>query len=264
MQTRIAALLFTLFACTRMRLIETEINELKLVVLEMAEHVQLQMELLTKALHQMDTMTLDKIRKKEKEIDAFDTNIDRRCARIMALYQPVANDLRFVFSAVKINGYLEQIGDLVNYVARKTMKFEEPLDPALLEELKLRDMLIQSNEILGLALNAFFTENPGLARSVFPLDDAVDEQHRQNYITLARYCQLNPENAATYIQLALNQKNIEKMADLGVAIAEEALFNTDAVIYRHSDIKSAHRREQVPGPQSDTMGGAAMPANYSE
>lgn len=232
-----------------MRLIESEINQLKHFTLEMAELVQLQFDYLVQAVQHKDPVLAEKIKKKEQEIDAFDNRIDRRCARILALYQPVANDLRFVFSVVKINGYLEQMGDLINYISRKTLKFEEEISADLIQELRLMQMLECTRKIISGAVSAFFQEDTERTRAIFPMDDAVDEIHKASFEIIARHIEANPARVRTLMQLLINIKSVEKIADLGVNIAEEALFNTEAVVVKHSEVKNAHRN---PTPKPET------------
>jgi phosphate transport system protein len=229
-----------------MRLIESEINSLKNSALDMAGLVQIQFEYLIEAVHTHDPIWIERIRKKEQEIDAFDNKIDRRCARVLALYQPVANDLRFVFSVLKVNGYLEQMGDLVNYIGRKMLKYSLPFDENFRQELRLREMLVRTSEMLTVSLDSFFTENPDLARQVFPMDDLVDDIHRASFDTIVRRIQAEPHNADTLLQLAFSIRNIEKIADLCVCVAEETIFHTEAEVYKHTDMKNAHRRQDNP------------------
>jgi phosphate transport system protein len=161
----------------------------------------------------------------------------------------VANDLRFVFSVVKINGYLEQMGDLINYISRKTLKFDEPISPELMQELRLMEMLENTRQIIAGAVSAFFMEDTERTRAIFPMDDVVDEIHKASFEIIARHIEAKPSRVRTLMQLLINIKSIEKIADLAVNIAEEAVFNTEAVVVKHSELKNAHRHTaQEPAP----------------
>jgi len=224
-----------------MRLIESEITSLKHMMLDMAELVQRQFDQLAEAMTEHDEHLFHRIRRKETEIDLFDNKVERRCARILALYQPVANDLRFVFTVMKINASLEQIGDNINYIARKTLQFPQPMTDAFVQSLRLQEMLSQTGHMLTTALTAFFSEDTQLARRVFPMDDLVDEIHHQDIALITERMQAQPKDAPSLVQLLFVVKNIEKIADYAVSIAEEAIYFTEAEVYRHTNLKRAHR-----------------------
>lgn len=219
-----------------MRLIEGEIDKLKIKIFDMAELVQLQFDLLAQAMHHPDPKLASKIKQKEQEIDSFDNKIDKRCARILALYHPVADDLRFVFSTLKVNSMLEQIGDLINFTARKAIALSEPIDPDFLEELHQLEMVKQTNEILTTSLNAFFTRNTELARSVFDMDDRVDELYHRAFDKISERLEANPAHARDYLNLCMIFKTMEKIADFGIDISKETIFMIDAVVYKHRQL----------------------------
>jgi phosphate transport system protein len=231
-----------------MRLIEAEIRELKHKVLDMAELVLLQLEDVIHAVHHYDVDTARKIRKNEKKVDKYDIKIDRRCERILALYQPVANDLRFVTSVLKINAFLEQIGDIINGIARKLMEIGHDLDIELLTRLRLQDMTQLTRKIVNESLMAFFRENLNQAKSVFIQDDEIDTIHRDAFNIITERIQQNPAQTAELIQLLLIIKSLEKIADFAVCIAEEAIFHVEGIMYRHNELKFLYR--DVGGEQS--------------
>jgi len=228
-----------------MRLIEAEIRDLKTKVLDMANLVQVQLENCNVALANLDYELAQKIQKKEKKVDKYDTKIDKRCERIIALYQPVANDLRFVFSVMKINSYLEQIGDSINGIARKIQEIKAPFDEAFLKELRLMEMFVHTKEILKDALTSYFKEDASLAKNVFPKDDVIDEIHRNGFKKIVEAIQKNPTYTYECIQLLLTIKNLEKVADFSVSIAEEAIFHSEGVVYRHTGLKYAYKQEEA-------------------
>ncbi|MCS6905522.1 MAG: phosphate signaling complex protein PhoU [Bacteroidia bacterium] len=228
-----------------MRLIEGEIQTLKGKVLDMAELVLKQLDKVIEAVVSLDYDLAEKIRRKDKKVNKFDTKIDKSCERIIALYQPVANDLRFIFSVLKINAYLEQIGDIINSIARKILEIREQYESNLLEELKIPTMFELTKQILKDALSGFFNGSQEIAKSVFPKDDAIDDIHRQvNTLILAKL-QQKPERANEYLQLLLIVKNLEKIADFAVCIAEEALFHMEGVFYKHSKLKYAYKDQSI-------------------
>lgn len=225
------------------RIIEGDIRELKHQVLDMAELILMQLGAVTEAITYLDHKLAEKVRRKEKKVDKYDISIDKKCERIIALYQPVANDLRFVFTVVKINSALEQTGDLIAGIARKIFEIRDQFDPALIEELRLKEMMELTREIVAQSLNAFFRENVESSKEVFAKDDAIDDIHRAAFGILVHRIQQRPEKTAEYIQLHLIMKSLEKIADFAVSIAEESIFQQEGVVYKHSSMKRAHREE---------------------
>lgn len=223
------------------RLIENEIKELRGKVLDMAELVLLQLDNVTIAISTRDYKLAMKVRRNEQFIDNYDTNIDERCESILALHQPVANDLRFVFSVLKINAYLEQIGDIINGIARKMFDIRLEFSPELLERLQLARMMELTRGILTQSLMAFFKEQIEQARDVFERDDAIDEIHRSAFDIIVERIQEHPEKAGEYMQLHLIIKSLEKIADFAVCIAEEGLFHLEGKVYKHSALKFAYK-----------------------
>ncbi len=225
-----------------MRIIESEMRDLKHKVLDMAELVLYQFEEVTLALNQLDYDLARKVRLQEKRIDLFDVNIDESCERIIALYQPLAGDLRFVFSVLKINAYLEQVGDLISGIARKLLEVRHNFDPEFLAQLELARLIEQTRVILSEALAAFFRENPELARGLSSRDDLIDRIHRDSFDIIIRYIQRQPDKASEYMQLYLIIKSFEKIADFAVGIAHEAIFHVEGEVTRHNDLNAYYEQ----------------------
>jgi phosphate transport system protein len=225
-----------------MRIIENEIRDLRNNVLDMAELVLLQFDLISVAIKELDYEIVKVVRNKEKNIDKFDVKIDRDCERIIALYQPLAKDLRFVFSVLKINAYLEQIGDIINGIARKILDIKLPHDPQFLVQIQLDTMLNLCRNLVAEALSAFFNENGFLARTIFEKDDAIDTIHREAFPLITEQIVAHPQRTSDYIQLHLIIKSVEKIADFAVSIAEEAIFHHEGVMFKHSEMKASYKQ----------------------
>lgn len=226
------------------RLIETEIQDLKVKVLDMSELVRVQLEHCGQALTALDYEMAKRILKKEKDVDKYDNKIQKRCERIIALYQPVANDLRFVFSVLKINQYLEQVGDSLSGIAFRILDIRKPFDAALIEQLRIAEMLEACKAILYEALRSYFRENVDQAKTIFQKDDLIDDIHEKAFPIIVAAIQKNPAQTAELMELFQIIRNLEKIGDYSVAIAEESLFYTEGVVYRHSELKHAHKQPE--------------------
>jgi phosphate transport system protein len=223
------------------RLIETEIRELKHKILDMSELVQLQLEKCCLALQDMNHDPIRRILKKEKDVDKYDNKIQKRCERIIALYQPVANDLRFVFSVLKINLYLESIGDSISSIAYRLQSISSPFDATLLGKLCFLEMLELTKAILRDSLQAFFNEDVEASKAVFPKDDRIDEINNRAVPIVVDQITTDVGRIMDYLSLLQIIKNLEEIGDNSIAISEEALFHTEGVVYRHTELKYAYK-----------------------
>ncbi|MCS7073169.1 MAG: phosphate signaling complex protein PhoU [Bacteroidia bacterium] len=218
-----------------MRIIESEFLELRRKVLDMAELVESQLEICGEVLSTFDKKKAEIIRKKEKKVDKFDIKIDKRCERIIALYQPVANDLRYVFSTMRVNMNLESIGDNINGIARKMLELNAPINSSIIERLEVPRMIDLTKKILSNSIRAFLKEDIELSRAVFQEDDAIDCINRKAFLIVTEEIQNNPNQTADLVQFLLMIKHLEKIADACVGICEEVLFFKEGTIYRHHD-----------------------------
>ena len=138
-------------------------------------------------------LTLDKelaqqVIVRERRVNAFELKIDSDVEDVIALYNPVAIDLRFVLAMLKINTNLERLGDFAEGIARFVVKSEEPvLDEELLKRLRLEEMQKQVLSMLEVAKRALNEESLELATSVFAKDNLLDEINAEATAVLAEY-----------------------------------------------------------------------------
>ena len=120
--------------------IEEEVQQLKEAINDMAELTISQMKKAKDAYLANDSELAQEIIHNEKRVNAIELSIDRDCENIFALLNPVASDLRFVISALKINSDLERIGDYADGIADYVVDLTEKLDPSLVKETKIEEM----------------------------------------------------------------------------------------------------------------------------
>jgi phosphate transport system protein len=215
-----------------MEYIENEINLLRFKVLDMAELVQSQFERCIQSLKDTDYVTAANIIRKEKKIDKIDKKIDRRCERLIALYQPVANDLRFIFSVIKINNNLENIGDNLNAIAEIILKLSEPFSKEVLEKVKLFEMMELALNQYSDVINAFIRKENETARELIPNDNEIDEIKHSSVRVLIQMIKENPQETETYIHLISILNRVEKIGDYAENIAKEIVFSVEGKIYK--------------------------------
>src|SRR5215831_2957954 len=120
--------------------LDIELDRLKSEIKEMGLLVQYQLRKSIEAITQLDKGLAREVIFQERRVNAEELKIDRDCENIMALFNPVAIDLRLVFATFKINSHLERIGDNAKGISRYVLEMEKPYDPKLLADLNLTKM----------------------------------------------------------------------------------------------------------------------------
>ena len=115
----------------------------------------------------------------DKRVNAMDLKVDRECENILALYMPVATDLRFVLAAIKICSNLEQIGDHAQQIAKSTMKIIKKADFPLSRNFKILKMFDTAMSMLVDAYEAMENNDSSLARKIFKKDDFINDANKQ-------------------------------------------------------------------------------------
>ena len=171
----------------------------------------------------------------ERRVNAFELKIDSDVEDIIALYNPVAIDLRFVLAMLKINNDLERLGDFAEGISRFTLHADEPvMDVELMEKLRLKEMVSQVLSMLELAKRALQEESQELAVSVFAKDNLLDEINAEAPAILAEYIAQHPESAHYCLDLISVFRKLERSGDHITNIAEEIVFFIDAKVLKHS------------------------------
>ena len=173
----------------------------------------------------------------DHKIDMMEVQLEEDCLKLLALYQPVATDLRFIVSVLKINNDLERVGDLAVNIAKRT-RF---LIKADIKNLPFDFEKITSltKFMLRASLDAFIRLDSKLAEEVCKTDDEVDALHKNTYKNVAKKIQENPQQADILIHCLSISRHLERIADYATNIAEDVIYLTDGKIVRHEQGASA-------------------------
>lgn len=216
------------------KFIESELVLLKKEIDEMWTLVYNQLDRAGEAVLTLDKELAQQVMVRERRVNAFELKIDSDVEDIIALYNPVAIDLRFVLAMLKINTNLERLGDFAEGLARFVMRCNEPvLDAELVSRLRLAEMQAEVLSMLELAKRALDEESIDLATSVFSKDNLVDDINAQATGILANYVKEHPEAALTYVDLVSVFRKLERSGDHITNIAEEIVFFVDAKVLKH-------------------------------
>lgn len=213
--------------------LEREIQKLKRKLLSLSALIDEQLQLAVRAVIDRDEELAREVRERDEEVDRLEVEVEEDCLKILALHQPVAIDLRFIISVLKINNDLERIGDLAVNISRKTLAFEG----LLLVELpfELQDMSRKVQAMLSDAIDTLINFDAGLGAEVCARDNEVDAMKRTVRREVERVVCEHPEQAKSLLRLAAVTRNLERTADLATNIAEDAIYMIDGKIVRHKD-----------------------------
>lgn len=210
---------------------ETEIEELKTTIIKMASLVDDQVENSTGYMEDVNTELYKFVKNKDIEVDAYDNLIMAQCENLLALYQPVAGDLRFILTAIKIDSQLERCGDIAVNIIQRVKKLDKFGN--LLRDLKILEMGKTAREMVRDAITSFVNRDTELANSVIDKDDTVDKYNKTIFKALTEKMQEDPQSITACAHLIVLCKQFERLADHATNIAEDVIFLVEAEIISH-------------------------------
>jgi phosphate transport system protein len=208
--------------------LKNEINEMWCLVLSQLEKVK-------QAFLSNDIELAREVASREKRVNSFELKIDSDCENYIALYNPVAIDLRLVLSLIKISITLERIADFADGIAKYII--EESADPEsddLKEELQVETMFDAVIEMLSDSYVALDSENTRLSGKILAKDETVDEIYRNAIKILAEAIRSKKIEAENGLKTMLVIRKIERIGDHCSNIVEEIVFYIDAKVLKHS------------------------------
>jgi phosphate transport system protein len=211
--------------------LQREIANLKKHLLSLCALVEEQVHASVAALLDRDTKAAVEIERRDAEIDEREVEVEEECLKTLALYQPVAVDLRLVVAALKINNDLERIGDLAVNVARKAGAFAN--EPPMEIPFDIEGMSAKAERMLRQSVDALVNGDATLARQVCLQDDEVDRIKHQSRVEAEEMIRQNPEQTRALMRLLAVTRNLERIADCATNIAEDAIYLIEGRIVRH-------------------------------
>lgn len=213
---------------------QNQINLLNQKLLRLGSFVEESLDRAIRALLNRDIELASQVMKEDKKIDDLEIEIEEECLKILALYQPVANDLRFLVAMLKINNDLERMGDHAANIAKRArfLSKRDPLDwPPGLEE---QTVLVRS--MVNNSLDALLRSDEQLARQVCKDDDRVDAAKRAIISSLRELIRQQPEHTDIWLKMMDVPRHLERVADLATNMAEDIIYYCQGVIVRHGKI----------------------------
>ncbi|MFI5221830.1 MAG: phosphate signaling complex protein PhoU [Bacteroidia bacterium] len=217
--------------------LEEEIKILKSEVSIMFALVHAQMEKAFRSLADFDKDLAHEVLVTENRVNAHELKIDYDCENFLALYQPVAIDLRYILAVLKINSNLERTGDIAEGVARFLVETEKQFDKELLDNSGITKMFEIALNMLDDIEDAFNDEDTAAARSIFKQDDTLDKIYMRSQKIITEYIRQHPENLEQALYILRTVQKLERVGDHAKNIAEEIIFYLEAKVIKHSEKK---------------------------
>ena len=208
-----------------------ELEELQSKLLEMGGLVEAAIHNSVLALVDRDEDKAKEVMWNEALVNQKEIEIDELATRMLALFQPMARDLRFITAVIKINNDLERMGDLaVNITERALTLMREPAVKPLIDIPRIADL---AESMVHRALDAFARHDAEMARDVLLSDDAVDRLRDAVYDELLTFMQEERSTINRAVSLMFIAQNLERIADHSTNIAEDVLFAVKGIDVRH-------------------------------
>lgn len=208
-----------------------EIRNLKESLVAMADEVGLMLASAMRAFSEPQAGAVEALEAHDRAVNRLENAHDTKCLRILALYQPEADDLRTVFMALKINGDLERIADHALNVAERAEAAKGDVPPVHRARLDRMGALAQG--MLSDSITAFVAKDSALAKNIIARDDEADDLLKATVVDILQAGGAGGREMETALAVVLAAKELERVADLCTNIAEDVVFMAEGTILKH-------------------------------
>ena len=192
-----------------------------------------QLEKAIEAFVSHDSDLSEEVIHRENRVNAMDIKIEKDCEKFLALFTPVAVDLRFIMATLKINSDLERIGDHAFNIASYVVEEDNPIPSSLFEAVEFEKMFNTTKTMMEDITVAFDETDVKIARKVFKKDKILDKINIKSFKILEAEIKKDPTIIKEALFLFSVIKKLERVGDLIKNIAEEIIFYSDAEILKH-------------------------------
>jgi phosphate transport system protein len=209
-----------------------ELEGLKQTLLAMGGLVEDQIRRAMRALLERDDVIAQDVIERDRQVNAYDVEVDEQCVNLLALHQPAAGDLRFITTAMKIVTDLERIGDQAVNIAQRALELNR--EPQLKPYIDLPRMADRAQRMVKESLDAFVAGDTALARQVCAEDAEVDALKEQIFRELLTFMMEDPRTVSRAIRVILISRFMERVADHATNIAEMVIYLVEGKMVRHT------------------------------
>lgn len=213
--------------------LEKELERLKKLIYSLAARVDENLELAVKSFQESDLKLAQKVIDDDSLIDELEIEVEEECLKALALYQPVAIDLRFIIAVMKMTSDLERIGDLAADIAKNGMYINQASKPRV--PLDLHQMSYLAKTIVRKSIDALINIDSYQAREVIKDDLEIDAMKAEMKDEIVEAIKRDPEHAASLMTLLAITHRLERIGDHASNIAEDVIYMVEADIVRHQN-----------------------------
>jgi phosphate transport system protein len=213
--------------------LQRQIDRLKKLILALGATVEEQLQMAVKAVVKRDAALARQAINADDRIDAMELDVEEECLHTLALYQPVAFDLRYVVAVMKMNNDLERIGDLAVNVAEQAEFLSQSPEAGVVMPDFLSETAEKAQSMLKRSLDALVNIDPDLAQTVRVTDDEVDALHKRMHQVVEESMHTRPHETPRLIHYLSVSRYLERVADHAVNIAEDVIYMAQGQMLRH-------------------------------
>lgn len=216
-----------------------QLDALKQQLIDMSQHAEQLIELSVEALVQRDADKAQAVITGDHVVDALEINVEQAAIALLALQQPLARDLRYIISAIKVSGDLERVGDHGVNIAESALRLAR-MKSSIAPSREIQEMARRAQDMLRDALDAYVRADGSLGRAVCRADDEVDTLHDSVFAILLAQMTESPASAQEALELLLVSRNLERVADLATNIGEDAVYLAEGKQIKHHHGEGEH------------------------
>jgi phosphate transport system protein len=211
--------------------LEKELDRLRKLIYTLGARVDESLELAVKSFQDNDEELANKVIEGDHQIDDMEVEVEEECLKALALYQPVAIDLRFIIAVMKMNNDLERIGDLAADIAKNGIYINQAAKPKI--PLDLYQMTYLAKAIVRKSLDSLLNIDAYLAREVLKDDEEINAMKAEMKVEIIEALQRDPDHAEILTTLLAVTNRLERIGDHACNLAEDVIYMVEAEIVRH-------------------------------
>ena len=223
--------------------LEKDVNQVRNRILDLGEMVADSIETASAMIQNYDLVLVNQVYEVEHLIDTIEVEIEEECLKVLALHQPVSENLRFLIVVLKVNNDLERMGDQLKNIAERIEYISDK--DRVVADLKLHSMAELCSKMVKESIVALTQQDAKRARTVLKLDDELDIMHAATYKTLTKVMLEKSESIRAALSLLTVSSNLERIGDLATNIAEEIISMEEGEIVRHKNLTELPKSEEI-------------------
>ena len=223
--------------------LEKDVNQVRNRILDLGEMVADSIETASAMIQNYDLVLVNQVYEVEYLIDTIEVEIEEECLKVLALHQPVSENLRFLIVVLKVNNDLERMGDQLKNIAERIEYISDK--DRVVADLNLHSMAELCSKMVKESIVALTQQDAKRARTVLKLDDELDIMHAATYKTLTKVMLEKSESIRAALSLLTVSSNLERIGDLATNIAEEIISMEEGEIVRHKNLAEVSKSGQI-------------------